>query len=459
MKTILLSLVAVTAGWSASAADCVGVDFTRGEGPVKPLDGLCNSPLPFVPWEDETLRDLTEIEQLGTPFVRLHDTGGSYGGNTLVDVPNIFRDMDADENDPKSYDFTFTDAYLGQLVKAGAMPYYRLGVTIENFYQIKAYRIHPPKDIAKYARVCEHIVRHYTKGWANGFTWKMPYWEVWNEPENKMCWLGTRQQFYELYAAIAKEIKAYHPDVKVGGYAACRWAKEYKLNPDSPRCQENWLGWFEGFCDYVKAEKAPFEFFSWHLYSSAPNDYAKHARDVKALLEKHGFGGVEQHLTEWNMAQHRVESGQGPTGAVYVASCLCNLQKSPVAVATFYQAYPLSVSYCSVFTPFRKPTSVYWMFQKFAELRRLGTSCVVRDDPSRAVYAIAAKGEKGKAFLIANDSFDEPRTIRLELVGADLGAFAESRLGDGRVKFEPTGKPPAAEFTLPPKTAAYFRAD
>ena len=99
------------------------------------------------------------------------------------------------------------------------------------------------------------------------------------------------------------------------------------------------------------------------------------------------------------------------------------------------------------------------MFQKFAELRRLGTSCVVRDDPSRAVYAIAAKGEKGKAFLVANDSFDEPRTIRLELVGADLGAFAESRLGDGRVKVEPTGKTPAAEFTLPPKTAAYFRAD
>ena len=448
-------------GWRVRTAPdaTVGIDFTKDAGPMKPLDGICNSPLPFVAWEEKMIRDLDEIRDLGTPFVRLHDTGGSYGGGCLVDIPNIFRDMAADEEDPANYDFAFTDAYLGKLVQAGAMPYYRLGVTIENFYKIRAYRTHAPKDMAKYARVCEHIVRHYTKGWANGFTWKVPYWEIWNEPENRMCWLGTRRQFYELYVAIAREIKAHHPDVKVGGYAACRWRRQHKLDPDSPRCEENWLGWFEGFCDYVKAEKAPFEFFSWHLYSSDPDDYAKHAVDVKALLEKHGFGGIEQHLTEWNMAEHRVASGQGPTGAVYVASCICNLQKSPVAVATFYQAYPASVGYSSVFTPFGKPTSVYWMLQKFAEMRRLGTSCAVRDNPARDVYAIAAKGAKGRAFLVANDSFGEPRTVRLDLAGADPASFAEYRLGDGRLKFERTGASAAAEIVLPPKTAAYFRTE
>ena len=37
------------------------------------------------------------------------DVAGAYGGGVFVDIPNIFRDFDADENDPASYDFYYTD--------------------------------------------------------------------------------------------------------------------------------------------------------------------------------------------------------------------------------------------------------------------------------------------------------------------------------------------------------------
>ncbi|MBP3605468.1 MAG: hypothetical protein J6J66_02605, partial [Clostridia bacterium] len=50
------------------------------------------------------------LSEASVPYVRLHDVGGTYGGGRFVDVPNIFRDFDADENDPKSYDFAFTDS-------------------------------------------------------------------------------------------------------------------------------------------------------------------------------------------------------------------------------------------------------------------------------------------------------------------------------------------------------------
>ena len=108
-------------------------------------------------------------------------------------------------SDPASYDFAFTDAYLKPVAEAGTEVFYRLGVTIENFWTIKAYRIDPPKDFGKWARICEHIIRHYNEGWADGFRWNLRYWEVWCEPENPPLWQGTREQFFELYRVAVLE--------------------------------------------------------------------------------------------------------------------------------------------------------------------------------------------------------------------------------------------------------------
>ena len=138
------------------------------------------------------------LTEAGIPYSRLHDVGGGFGDGKYVDVPNIFRNFDADENDPANYDFTFTDLLLNQLVKANVEPYYRLGVTIENAAHIKSYWIDSPKDYAKWARICEHIIRHYTEGWANGFHYKITYWEIWNEADGraKQMWTGTREELY-----------------------------------------------------------------------------------------------------------------------------------------------------------------------------------------------------------------------------------------------------------------------
>ena len=88
-------------------------------------------------------KDLTEyfhyMTEAGIPFSRLHDVGGVFSGGRFVDIPNIFRNFDADETDPQSYDFTFTDHLLKALTEAGVEPYYRLGITIENQAYIKPY--------------------------------------------------------------------------------------------------------------------------------------------------------------------------------------------------------------------------------------------------------------------------------------------------------------------------------
>ena len=161
----------------------LAVDFENRVGPIKPMHAVGQPPfkggflkLDFSPFQ--------YIVDANIPYSRLHDVAGAFGGYRYVDVPNIFRDFDADENDPASYDFVFTDVLLKNMNEYGIKPIYRLGVTIENQANFKAYRIYPPKDCAKWARICEHIIRHYNEGWADGFEYGIEYWEIWNEPDN-----------------------------------------------------------------------------------------------------------------------------------------------------------------------------------------------------------------------------------------------------------------------------------
>ena len=42
------------------------------------------------------------LKEANIPYSRLHDVGGNFGGNLFVDIPNVFRDFNADEKDPAS---------------------------------------------------------------------------------------------------------------------------------------------------------------------------------------------------------------------------------------------------------------------------------------------------------------------------------------------------------------------
>ncbi len=118
----------------------IRIDINKITGKIKPVNA--GGQPPMIGTNFSMFHYLTDA---AVPYSRLHDVGGVYGGNRRVDIPNIFRDFDADENDPKSYDFAFTDLLITALMDAGIEPYFRLGVTIENDCKIKYYRIDPPR--------------------------------------------------------------------------------------------------------------------------------------------------------------------------------------------------------------------------------------------------------------------------------------------------------------------------
>ena len=193
---VLASLLAVGAEEFTAASEggkprpaTVAVDFSAACGPVKPMNAVNNGPVGGS--ADARHGNFAEYRAARIPFARTHDASEYivYGGDHVADITAMFPDFDADENDPKSYDFAVTDAYLRNMRAAGTEPFFRLGQRIE--HAAKRYNVWPPKDFAKWARICEHVIRHYNRGWADGFEWNIKYWEIWNEPDIDMDWRKT----------------------------------------------------------------------------------------------------------------------------------------------------------------------------------------------------------------------------------------------------------------------------
>ena len=366
------------------------------------------------------------MTEAGIPFSRLHDVWGSFGGGRFVDVPNLFRDFDADENDPANYDFTFTDYLITALVKANVEPYYRLGITIENQANIKPYRTMPPKDPAKWARICEHIIRHYTEGWADGYHYNIRYWEIWNEPEvqNQMMWSGTPEEFYRLYDVAAKHLKACFPHLKIGGYANCGFtaiAPRMAINPETCRLEPvppipleyNTLNFFLGFMAYIKEHNSPIDFFSWHSYVDVTRMVVMD-KWLHEKLKEFGYEGLETHLNEWN--PYAQEFGTAHHSAE-VAAMMLAMQNGYVDLCCIYDMRTTNAPYCALFnTHTHKPIHAYYAMVAFNTLYQLGTQVEAVSDEER-VYAVAASDGTHHALMISNLS---GKTQALNIQGVDL---------------------------------------
>ncbi|MBQ3808960.1 MAG: hypothetical protein II840_13515 [Kiritimatiellae bacterium] len=403
------------------------IDYDAERGAIKPLHGVNNAPVRV----NGKQGGQDEFKAAGIPFVRTHDTAYSFGGTHYVDIPNVFPNFDADETNPSNYDFAYTDAYLKPIVAAGCKLFYRLGVTIENNWRVKAYNIFPPKDYAKWARICEHVVRHYNEGWADGFRWNIEYWEIWNEPENPAMWQGTKEQFFDLYRVAANHLKTTFPQIKVGGYAGCGF---YTVD-DAKRREESafyrsFVEWFEDFCRYVQAPetKAPLDFFSWHLYVSQewPVDrIATHAAYVRKTLDAAGLNKTENIFNEWNIfrsdRKDQFETCKTHVGAANVAAAFCLMQNTSIDKAMYYDACPTRV-YCGLFTfPGHRTTPCYEAFRAWNELAKLGTAYEVTCD-EKGLYAAAAKNDKRRAFLVSNVG-NEEKSISPNVVGGEFRIY------------------------------------
>ena len=409
------------------------IDLEKKLGKIKDMNSVGQGPIGGGIGYN-SFSEFHYLKAISTPYVRLHDCGGIYGGGRFDDVPNIFRNFDADENDPANYDFAFTDAYLAAIVDCGAKPYYRLGVTIENHAEIKSYRIDPPKDYDKWARICEHIIMHYNEGWANGYHYGIEYWEIWNEPDDggriSQMWNGTAEDYYRLYDVASKHLKSKFPNIKIGGYAAIGFyaVTEDPSSPDIDPRIYYFMDFFHGFMKYIKEHGSPIDFFSWHSYRPA-KDVITHAKWVREQLIAYGYGDIESHLNKWNPTPKNRGTGKH---AADVAAIMLGCQNVGVDNLVFYDARLTGSIYAGFFNPATYPVTpyqAYYTFAAFGFLYRLGTQVALEGEED-GVYAIAASDGKKGAIMISNISGDKKP---LEIEGVDLSDARWSIIDDQRL--------------------------
>ncbi len=421
----------------------IKVDFQNIIGICKPMHGVGQPPMTGL--SNSLFHYLTRA---GIPYSRLHDVGGWLGGGLYVDIPNLFRDFDADETDPASYDFAFTDKIISGLVDAGCEPYFRLGVSIENEHMLKMYRIFPPKDFDKWARICEHIIRHYNEGWAGGYHFGITYWEIWNEPDDcykestAAMWKGTPEEFYRLYSITAKHLKSCFGDsIKVGGYGHCG-VYEYKkdsrlegIEGEDTYIYDFTMSFMHAFLKYQRETNAPVDFFSWHVYDncheSTRTDFTvirEHADYVRRILDHYGYTNTEHHLNEWNLFTDKKHRDSTIASAKTLAFMLM-MQNTSAQVMCFYDSGLGYSDYRSLISADSGyPYRAYHAFMMFDSLYKLKNIADVQCSSDRVFAVAAADGRK--AVLVISNPTEQDVNISLDLGGFNASEVQVCRIDE-----------------------------
>ncbi len=313
-------------------------DTTERLGKFKHLNATNGGPWHKRHTTEQPRSNFEDYKAARIPYARNHDSGvvGVYGGPYSHDVTRIFPNFDADVNDPASYDFACTDESILVTLDAGTETYFRLGETIE--HQVKKHATLPPKDFHKWAEICEHIIRHYNEGWADGFELGIKYWEIWNEADlddddstNKKNWGGTKAQFFDLYEIAAKHLKSKFPHLKIGGPSLA-----------------GKVAWAEDFLSEMRRRDVPIDFFSWHKYAANPEQILEKGEALYKLLIEYGYGDVESLLTEYNYMRSWLDSYkysicaiQRLKNASFILSCMAVGQRAPfIDMMMYYDTRP-----------------------------------------------------------------------------------------------------------------------
>jgi hypothetical protein len=338
---LLATVVTASAQTATTPADymTLAVDAGKSTGTLKPLRGVNGPPVmadrggPAPAFMRRPLDISDAYRQAAVTIVRTHDAFGAGdidsnagslpairapGGPPILPIDTIFPDPTADPNDPRSYTFAKSDQLIQGIRAIGADVLFRIGRT--------GGTTAPAPDPAKYAAITHHVVLHYNKGWDHGFTNTVKYWELWNEPDfGPLWWRGTPEQYFALYAAVSKAVKTADPQALIGGPAI---AADNNVEP-----------YREGFLDYVKANRLPLDFFSWHHYADAhdPMEFNVSAREIRKLLDDRGFTHTISVLDEWNSSVTRGMFRANAEQAAFVTSSRIYMQDAPIDLDGYYR--------------------------------------------------------------------------------------------------------------------------
>ncbi len=296
--------------------------------------------------------------------------------------------------DPKTgkYDWTDLDKEIENIQAGGAQIIANIFYTPEFLSSDpegkRGRAVHAvPKDYKLWAKYVSDIVRHVNRDRKFG----IKYWEIWNEPSGNWfftSWYEGKENFWKLYDVTARAVKRADPSALVGGFG------------DNVGYPEH----IADFCDYVKKNKVPCDFFTIHWYGEwekggfgNPASSAYMAKNTQELIFKRLGKRIPIFLTEWNLNANNLW-GTKANLAAYTANALFWMQDSPIEQANFFRVEPYGAADSSVLTSdnqWRTPARILWMYSAMPR-QRINTSAL-----PFGVGVLASRDEKRVAIMVS----------------------------------------------------------
>ncbi len=220
----------------------------------------------------------------------------------------------------KIYDFLLSIG-MKPFIELMAMP--RVMASGEQTMFFYKMNVTPPANMKDWYELVYHFTKHVVDryGLKEVSTW---FFEVWNEPNIKGFWSGTKEEYFELYQNAAHAVKAVNSGLKVGGPATA---------------VADWLTEFIDFCD---STHTPLDFITTHVYQmdeycrykdheESPYGlgeyYAAVVKGAKKEIENSVMPDLPIYWTEYNAlacdCQKTVKFTHNPSvDRLYAASCI-----------------------------------------------------------------------------------------------------------------------------------------
>jgi len=199
------------------------------------------------------------------------------------------------------YSFVNIDSIFDFLLKTGMKPFIELGFMPEALASGKETCFHykanitPPADYAAWETLIKNLTQHLVDryGLKEVRTW---FFEVWNEPNLKFFWSGSKEEYFKLYEYSARAIKSVDSQLRVGGPAT-------SIN-----------AWIPDMLAFCRGASVPIDFVSTHHYPTDDPLWKNSDMTIEEFFHQfaHLIGQYERGTLQKMTVKARSEAGKLP---------------------------------------------------------------------------------------------------------------------------------------------------
>ncbi|MCP3870503.1 MAG: hypothetical protein GY703_20910 [Gammaproteobacteria bacterium] len=313
----------------AAADETITVDAAIVDGTIPAIHGTNSGPLIKAAWNppcgnSQPGDHSNHYTHSHIPQARAHGAGAFDMSQIWLPWPNFINETATDSS---NYNWSVADEAI-EAMMAVSQAYLRFGESANHGISSGGGcdplrpTSTPPNDFAVYAKVVKQILRHYMKGWDNGFFYDIEYAEIWNEFYIPDFWTGTGAQAAELYETIHNELDGEFSEVQLGASVSLSYLQS-------------------GFGQYVVNNSVPIDYVAPHSYRRMPSSFRKVVWDQPGANWEAAFAAAGLPadtpimFTEWNRPSGCYNGGNGggltaiPIGAHVTASLIEMAQMHP----------------------------------------------------------------------------------------------------------------------------------